>query len=192
MALHRFPSAVCRDAHLLVVVARRPAACEGVAEPEAALESAISLAMSENGRRAFVRSHHEIGIVSIPANGTLGRRRFRLQAQIVSDAKAALGRRSCRQAMPSAWTASRRGLLASAWDEAAFGAYGTMTTFFTCCALTRPKISVRKSSAGPTSGCRRARLARSADACLRSAANKRKSRRTVWARGANRSRCSSV
>ena len=48
VALHRLPRAARGDAHRLVVVADRAAGGERVAEPEAVVDFAISLAMSEN------------------------------------------------------------------------------------------------------------------------------------------------
>ena len=66
VALHRFPRAARGDAHLLVVVSRRPAGGEGIAEPEAVfLRDRIGV-IGEGGG-SLVRRDHEIRIVGIVA-----------------------------------------------------------------------------------------------------------------------------
>ena len=61
MALDRFPGAARGDAHLLVVIARRPARGEGVVQPEIAL---LRDAVGDVGEcsGALVGRHHQIGI----------------------------------------------------------------------------------------------------------------------------------
>src|SRR5208337_5141842 len=59
-----FPRAARRDRHLLVVVAVLAARGEGVAEPEAALESDLIGEVGET-RRAFIGGHDEIWAVVV-------------------------------------------------------------------------------------------------------------------------------
>ena len=64
VALHRLPGALGRDAHLLVVVARRATGGEGVAQPEAVLGGDGVGQVGERGR-ALVGRHHQIGVVAV-------------------------------------------------------------------------------------------------------------------------------
>ena len=73
VAAHRLPGALGGDAHLLVVVARRTAGGEGVAQPEAVLGGDGVGQVGERGR-ALVGRHHEVGVVAVvgvrpPAGG---------------------------------------------------------------------------------------------------------------------------
>ena len=70
VTLDAFPAAPRRDAHLLVVVARRAAGREGVAEPEAVLRGERVGDVGE-GRRALVGRDDEVGIVRVVAHGAL-------------------------------------------------------------------------------------------------------------------------
>ena len=67
MALHRFPGALGGDAHLLVVVARRAARCEGIVKPEAVV---LGHAVGDvrEGRRALVGGDHQIRVVLVMAH----------------------------------------------------------------------------------------------------------------------------
>jgi hypothetical protein len=67
VALHRLPGALGGDPHLLVVVARRAAGGEGVAEPEAVVARHAVGDVGE-GRGALVGGHHEIGVVAVAAH----------------------------------------------------------------------------------------------------------------------------
>ena len=68
MALDRFPGAAGSDAHLLVVIPRRPAGGEGIAEPVALLEADCVGGVGEGGR-ALVGGDDEIGIFAVPDDG---------------------------------------------------------------------------------------------------------------------------
>ena len=75
---HRLPRAAGGDAHLLVVVAGRPARRERVAEPEAARARDLVGDVGER-RGALVGRDHEVGIVAVVAHdvgrgGTTGGR----------------------------------------------------------------------------------------------------------------------
>ena len=67
MALHRFPGAAGGDAHLLVVVAGRAAGGEGVVQPEAVIRRHAVGDVGEGGG-ALVGRDHEIGIVLVMAD----------------------------------------------------------------------------------------------------------------------------
>ena len=64
VALDRLPGALGGDAHLLVVVARRAAGGEGVAEPEAVL-GGDGVGQVGEGGRALVGRHHQVGVVAV-------------------------------------------------------------------------------------------------------------------------------
>ena len=66
MALHRFPRAARRDAHRLVVVARRAARCERVAQPES-IFVADAIRVIRECCRSLVRRDDEIRIVRVVA-----------------------------------------------------------------------------------------------------------------------------
>ena len=83
MPLHRFPGALGGDAHLLVVVAGRAAAGEGVVEPEAML-LADGVGGVGEGRRALVGGDDEIGIVLVAPHHA-GRRNDVVDVDIVGD-----------------------------------------------------------------------------------------------------------
>ena len=83
MALHRLPGAARGDRHLLVVVARRAARGERVAEPEAVLLR-DGVGVVGESRRALVGGDHEVGVVAVVAHHAL--RRHHLAAdQVVGD-----------------------------------------------------------------------------------------------------------
>ena len=67
VALDALPGAARRDAHRLVVVARRAARGEGVAQPEAVVGGDLVGDVGER-RRALVGGDHEIGIVAVVAH----------------------------------------------------------------------------------------------------------------------------
>src|SRR3989475_3523839 len=67
VALYRFPGAARRDRHLLVVVARRAARGEGVAQPEAVFRGDGVGDVGE-GRGALVGGDHQVGIVAVVAH----------------------------------------------------------------------------------------------------------------------------
>ena len=71
MAFNRFPRAARRNAHRFVVITRRAARCERVAEPEAEF---LTDAIGDVGKcgRAFVCGDHQIRILTIP-NDHIGR-----------------------------------------------------------------------------------------------------------------------
>ena len=67
VAADRDPGAPGGDAHGLVVVAHRPAAREGVAEPEAVVLGHAVGDVAER-RRALVGGHHQVGVVAVVAD----------------------------------------------------------------------------------------------------------------------------
>ena len=85
--LDRFPGAAGGDAHLLVVVARRTARCEGVVQPEA-VRLADRIRGVGEGRGALVGGDDEIGIVGVAAHD-VRRRDDRAGIEIVGDGKKA-------------------------------------------------------------------------------------------------------
>ena len=62
-----FPCAARRDAHLLMVVSRRPAACESIAEPEAPAQRNLVRDVRERCR-AFIGGNDKVGVVAIAAD----------------------------------------------------------------------------------------------------------------------------
>ena len=72
MPLHGLPGAARGDAHLLVVIARRAARREGIAEPEMIVFRKCIGDVGE-GRRALVGGDHQIGIIAVAPHG-IGRR----------------------------------------------------------------------------------------------------------------------
>ncbi len=72
VAAHRLPRSAGGDAHLLVVVARRPTRRERVTEPEAAATRDLVGGVGER-RRALVGRDHEVGVVAVEAHDA-GRR----------------------------------------------------------------------------------------------------------------------
>ena len=147
MALDRFPGAAGGDAHLLVIVAGRAAGGEGVAEPEVVGDGKFVGDVREGGG-ALVGGDHQIRIVALVAHH--GRRRHhadRAGADIVGDVEKRrneelVGGRALRPGSPRAGppAGNRFG------TKPPLAPTGTITAFFTFCALTRPRISVRKSS----------------------------------------------
>ena len=77
MPFHRLPRAARGDAHLLVVVALRPARGERVAEPEAVPGRDLVGRVGER-RGALVGRHHQIRVVAVPPDHV--RRRHHLVA----------------------------------------------------------------------------------------------------------------
>ena len=75
VALHRFPCAARRDRHLLVVVARRAARGERVAEPEAVFRGDGVGGVGE-GRGSLVGGDHQVGIVAVVAQHSARRHHF--------------------------------------------------------------------------------------------------------------------
>ena len=71
LPLDRFPGAAGGDAHLLVVVAGRPARREGVVEPEPVV-LADRVGDVREGRGALVGGDHQIGIVPVVAQARPG------------------------------------------------------------------------------------------------------------------------
>ena len=69
--LHRLPRAARGDAHRLVVVARRAAGGERVAEPEAVLDRDLVGDVGE-GRGALVGGDDEVGVVAVVAHARRG------------------------------------------------------------------------------------------------------------------------
>ena len=67
MAHHRLPRPACGDAHRLVVVARRPARCERVAEPESVVGRDAVREIGER-RGALVGGDHQIAVVAVVAH----------------------------------------------------------------------------------------------------------------------------
>ena len=72
VALDRLPGAARGDAHLLVVITRRAARSEGIAEPEVEFVLGQSIGRIGEGRCALVGRDHEIGVFSIPGEGIGG------------------------------------------------------------------------------------------------------------------------
>ena len=148
------PRAPGGDAHRLVVVAHRSAGGERVTKPEPVRLGDVVGDVGEGGG-AFVRGHHQVGVVAV-APYHLGWRvdLFRCVVDVVGDVEqsgdeqlvagdafgadgvAVCGGRNLRAGR------QRRPLD----HEPPLAPTGTMTAFFTACALTRPRISVRKSS----------------------------------------------
>ncbi len=71
MALDRHPGAAGRDAHLLVVIALRPAGGEGVPQPEAVLDGDVVGQVGER-RGAAVGGHDQVGVVAIGPDDPVG------------------------------------------------------------------------------------------------------------------------
>ena len=145
MALHRLPGAARRDAHLLVVVALRAARREGVAEPVAVLE-----------RKARWRCPRRSRCPCRPPRRDRDRRRrgaryraaarWRSPSMLSVRSRRRATRRSCRWRCPRPSRPARSvGGGSCLGTKPPLAPTGTMTAFFTCCALTRPSTSVRKS-----------------------------------------------
>ena len=145
MALDRFPRAARGDAHLLVVVAGGAAGGEGVAEPEA-----MRLARSRwrcrrrspcpcRRRRRDTDRRHRGG--PRPRGGTTP-----VEVEVVGEVEQRRHEDAV-AAMPSACDARRGCRPAGCFGtKPPLAPTGTMTAFLTCCAFTRPRISVRNSS----------------------------------------------
>ena len=145
MALHRLPGAARGDPHLLVVVAVRAAAGEGVAEPEI-VRLGDGVGGVGEGRRALVGGDDQIGIVVVAADH-LRRRHRRVAVEIVGDVEQArdedaVGGRCPPRRSPR----GRREAGSSFGTKPPLAPTGTITAFLACCALARPRTSVRKSS----------------------------------------------
>ena len=89
--LDRLPGAPGGDPHRLVVVARRAAGGEGVAQPEAVLGGDRVGEVGE-GRRPLVGGDHQVGVVVVVAH-QVGRRHHRLAAQVVGEVEEAADHR---------------------------------------------------------------------------------------------------
>ena len=75
MALYRLPGAARGDCHFLVVIAGRAARGEGVVEPEVVLGRDLIGDIGKAGG-AFVGGNHQVRIVTVAADGALGRHRL--------------------------------------------------------------------------------------------------------------------
>ena len=71
VTLDGLPSTACGDAHCLVVVADGAAGCEGVAQPEAALQADCVCGVGECCG-ALIRCDHQVVVVSVACYNTLG------------------------------------------------------------------------------------------------------------------------
>ena len=87
MPLDALPGAARRDAHLLVVVAGRPAGGEGIVQPEAVVARHAVGDVGE-GRGALVGGDHQIGIVLVAPHHLLGRHQLAAD-RIVGDVEQA-------------------------------------------------------------------------------------------------------
>ena len=83
MALHRLPRAARGDGHLLVVIARRAAGGEGIAEPEAVFRGDAVGDVGKAGR-ALVRGNYQIRVVAIMAQHAFRRHDLAVD-QVVGD-----------------------------------------------------------------------------------------------------------
>ena len=148
--LTRLPGAPGGDAHRLVVVADRAAGGERVAEPEPVV---VGDAVGDVGERggALVGGHHQVGVVAVAAHHRSGGTTAPVAASVVGDVE------QSGDEHPVAGDALVAGGVAvGCGSPVGSGGFlttkpplaptGTMTAFFTSCALTRPRISVRKSS----------------------------------------------
>ena len=151
MAFDGLPRALGGDAHHLVVVAHRAARRERVAQPES-VGLRDSVGDVGEGGGALVGGHDEVGIVAVATHhirrgddGPGG------HVDVVGDVEQpgdeqlvagdALGASASRSAAAS--PVATGGCLTT---NPPLAPTGTMTAFLTACALTRPRISVRKSS----------------------------------------------
>ena len=142
--LDGLPRAAGGDAHRLVVVARRAARGEGVAEPEAVLLRDRVRDVGER-RRALVGRDDEVRVVVVVADD-VGRRHDLAAGDRVGDVEQAAHERAV------ALDDLREERLAVAacggrlTTKPPLAPTGTMTAFLTVCAFISPRISVRKSS----------------------------------------------
>ena len=144
MPLHRLPGAARGDAHRLVVVAGRAARGEGVAEPEAALQ-----------RDARWRCRRRSPCPCRPRRRDRDRRRrgaprraggtIAVAVDVVGDGEQPVDEARCRPAAPPRRSPRGRRAGSRIGTKPPLAPTGTMTAFFTCCALTSPSTSVRKS-----------------------------------------------
>ena len=142
---HRLPGAAGGDAHRLVVVADRAAGGERVAEPEPVV---LGHAVGDVGERrgALVGGDHEVGVVAVVADDA-GRRDGLVADQVVGDVEQPGDERLVAGDRPRpSRPRGRRGRAAACRRSRPWRPTGTITAFFTICALTRPSTSVRKSS----------------------------------------------
>ena len=141
MTLHRYPGTTGRDAHLLVVVTRRAARGEGIAKPEVVL-GGNAVGNVGKTRRTLVRGNHQIGIIAVVTQHVGGWNHLAL-AQVVGDIQQPADEDAIAGDGFGLNIVTRAGGRQPPRHEAALGPTGTMTAFFTCCALTRPSTSVR-------------------------------------------------
>ena len=144
MALDCLPGAARGDAHLLVVIALAAARSEGIAEPMMLFGRHRVGGVGEGGG-ALVGGDDEIGIVAIVAHGVVGRHDG-VAVEIVGELEQrahedAIGSRC----LPPSRPRDLRAAAGRLGTKPPLAPTGTITAFLTCCALTRPRISVRKS-----------------------------------------------
>ncbi len=175
VALHRLPGAARRDAHLLVVVAGRPARGEPVAEPEAVLGRDLVGEIGE-GRGALVGGHHQIRIVVVVTHH-VGRRHHRRAHDVVGEIEQAADEGAValdHLGLPGVAIVAGRQPLG---DEAALGAHRHDHRVLHHLRLHQARGSRCGSPRdGRRSGCRRARPCRRAGGRPRPAASRRRSR----------------
>ena len=179
--LHALPRAPGGDPHRLVVVAHRAAGGERVTEPEPVGRGDLVGDVGELGG-ALVGRDHEVGVVAVVAHDVRWRDGLGAPVgpgdEVVGDVEQPGDERPVAGHDLVADPAR-----AARTTNPPFAPTGTITAFFTACALTRPRISVRKSCGpvGPaqtTPGDRR----RSAGARPRPAGSTRRSRTGAAAR----------
>ena len=145
VVLHRLPGTAGGDAHALVVVADRAARGERVTEPEAVRCRDLVGDVGER-RGALVGRDDQVGVVTVVAYDALGAGTTRPSTRLSVMSSRPL--MNCLyEATPSERNASRSpGSGSRLHTNPPLAPAGTMTVFLTACALTRPRISVRKSS----------------------------------------------
>ena len=143
VATDALPCPPGRDAHPLVVVARRPSGGEGVAQPEAVLRGEVVGDVAEGGG-ALVGGHDEVGVVAVVAHD-LCRGHHHASDDVVGDVEHAPARTSSSSPSPppGARPRSAGGCFTT---KPPLAPTGTITAFFTIWAFMRPSTSVRKSS----------------------------------------------
>ena len=143
--LDRLPRAARGDAHRLVVVARRAAGGERVAQPEAVVDRDVVGDVGER-RRALVGGDDEVGVVAVVPDD-LRRRDDVAVDEVVGDVEQRGDERAvARDALGEPGLAVDRPARAALDEKPPLAPTGTMTAFLTACALTSPSTSVRKSS----------------------------------------------
>ena len=139
VALDRLPGAARRDPELLVVVARRAAGCERVAEPEAVRRRDRVRGVGQR-RGALVGRDDEVRVVAVEDPDAVGRDDLAVD-EVVGDVEHARHSVVYCRTSSSASPAGRAGGCLS--TKPPFAPTGTITAFLTICAFIRPRISVR-------------------------------------------------